>query len=181
MRNLILHREQIHGELTRCHIRLDGDALLLKERVRSVHVLPNGIALVVVVNEPRDVIAFQFEHHLQVSAQVVRTQSVTERFRALYIATGETTDETHFRLVVDTDAVQRLCERQQTVALHAHKSFACKPVTIFDRLQGEPFTLRHHELEVTRRVGFIYMTVYHHQLAVDKEVGVAHRYRTILV
>ena len=59
---------------------------------------------------------------------------MTERFGALYITTGETADKAHFRLVIDTDTVERLGERQQAVALYAYESVSGEPVTIFDRL-----------------------------------------------
>ena len=87
---------------------------------------------------------------------------MTEGFGALYITTGETADKAHFRLVIDTDTVERLSQRQQAVALYAYESVSHKPVTFFHSLQREGCVLRRHELEVTGSVRFVDMPSYAH-------------------
>ena len=108
LRDLVPYREYIHGILARPSVRIDGDAFLLKERSRGVYSLEKRVSLRVVlqVYDLRDVVSFEFEDHLQIIPQVVGTQPMTERFGSLDVTTCQTSDQTHFGLVVDTDPVK---------------------------------------------------------------------------
>ena len=155
--HLVLHRIQIHGILTRLRIRLDGDTLLLKQRMGHVvaavgddlavaDCLLHGVArqVVRVVHEMRRIVALELQHQLQVIAQVVGTNTESALQVALVYATGYTTDQSYLGLVVEAYAVQRLVERECLLAiLYAQDTLALEGMSGLEDLQGIRLTLGH--------------------------------------
>ena len=62
------------------------------------------------------VIPFKHEHQLEVIAEVVLAQSLSQRQVLLVESAGYTTNEPHFRLVIEPYAVQRFDEGESIAA-----------------------------------------------------------------
>ena len=69
------------------------------------HLLALGaVGVLVVIDQPRRVVALQCEHHGQRVAQVVLRQVVHQGLQALVVATDDAARQRHLRVVVEVDA-----------------------------------------------------------------------------
>ena len=196
LRNLVLHGIEVGAVLTGLLIRTDDDAFLRIDNLRRT--CHDGIArrdglllyrganriqgrILRVVNDLRDIVAFQFQYQLQVIAQVVRTQAEAKDLVGLVLAADETTRQPHFRLVVHVYAIQGILQPQGAATVDIHESVSGKRVTGLEHLQREGVVLGHLDREIARTVGLVNRITGAHDLSIQFQARIAHRYRRVLV
>ena len=196
LRNLVLHGIEVGAVLTGLLIRTDDDAFLRIDNLRRTR--HDGIArrdglllyrganriqgrILRVVNDLRDIVAFQFQYQLQVIAQVVRTQAEAKDLVGLVLAADETTRQPHFRLVVHVYAIQGILQPQGAATVDIHESVSGKRVTGLEHLQREGVVLGHLDREIARTVGLVNRITGAHDLSIQFQARIAHRYRRVLV
>ena len=124
----VLHGEQIHGELTRCRVGTKHDSFFLESGIchhlsvinRSItYALVHRISahVVRIVHDLGGVVTLKHEDELQVVTQVVFAQAKSVLEVSLVVTAGHTTYESHFRLVVESHAIQRFGQRKSVLSL----------------------------------------------------------------
>ena len=153
LNDLVFHWEEVCGIFSCCGVGVDGDALLFKQRACDAVLddrLHQGITREIcgIMNDVGRVVAFQHQHQFQVITQIVASKSEPSLKCLLCRATGHTSDESHFREVIEAYAVNGFSRREGRAAINLQHSFPLEVMVLLGYLQCHRLT-RHQQFKAT--------------------------------
>ena len=182
--HFVLHRVQVHRIFAGRCVRTDRNTLLLKQCLRTSYRLLQRVAgqVVRVMHQMRSVVALELQHELQVIAEVVLTQTKAMWQVALIVTSGDTTDEAHFGLIIETDTVQRFVQGKSLFAvLYAQNTLAFEGMSGFENLQFVQLPFGDCQLKGTVDSGRQRSTVAANRVPVEHEHRTGYRNGAVLV
>ena len=155
LNDLVFHGEEVSCIFSCYGVGMYSDALLFKECIGGAVLddrLHQGITREIcgIMNDVGRVVAFQHQHQFQVITQIVASKSKPSLKCLLCRATCHTSDESHFREVIEAYAVNGFCRRECGAAVNLQHSFPLEVVVLLGNLQCHRLT-RHQQFKATVR------------------------------